>query len=285
MFKSWIYLFWSVLCVSFTSACSPVQVLNAMIPDGGYKLKPDIAYGDLERQKLDIYLPKKAAGSEHKVVVFFYGGSWDSGKKENYKFVAEALTSQGFVVVIPDYRLYPAVTFPAFIDDAAQALAWVKHHIDRYGGNRDELFIAGHSAGAHIAAMLTLDKQYLNQVGLHETDIKGMIGLAGPYDFLPLQSSTLKKIFGPKPQRWRSQPINFVSGDNPPMLLMVGMKDKTVYPSNTLNLAAKIKQHDGRVQVREFKGWGHVDMVSHLAKPLRGDGRLLTPIVAFINNH
>src|SRR5450830_980541 len=154
----------SSVAVAFTTACSPVKTLNAIIPSDGYILEQGITYGALPRQKLDVYIPKNKAVTAKPVVVFFYGGSWDSGDRADYKFVAEALTSKGFVVVIPDYRVYPEVLFPDFLFDAAKAAKWVKDNAEKYGGDHSKVFLAGHSAGAHIAAMLTLDQQYLASV-------------------------------------------------------------------------------------------------------------------------
>ena len=267
----------------FSVACSPIKTLNALIPENGYELRSGVAYGDLSRQKMDIYLPRDNAQIKRKVVVFFYGGSWDSGARGDYKFVAEALTSNGFIVVIPDYRLYPEVKFPGFMADPAKAAAWVKGHAAEFGGDARHIFLAGHSAGAHIAVMLSVNSEYLARENLKCTDFAGTIGLAGPYDFLPLRTQHLKDIFGPESERWKSQPIEFVTGQNTPILLLVGLKDNTVATYNTFNLATKIKSKDGPVEVVEFPTFGHVDMAARLAKPLRGNGELLKPIVDFIN--
>lgn len=266
------------------SACSPVTVLNAVIPEQGYQRIDDIAYGKAPRQTLDIYLSQQPQ-PKRSTVVFFYGGSWESGDKKQYKFVAEALTSAGFDVVIPDYRAYPEVLFPAFVEDGAAALSWVKDNINQYGGNADRLFVAGHSAGAHIAALLVLDQQYLKRHDLQAAELNGMIGMAGPYDFLPLKSRTLKTIFGPESTRWQSQPIHYADGNNPPMLLLVGNNDLTVWPKNSRHLAAEIRENNGNVKLVEFEDYGHVAMVAKLARPLRGDGRLLDTITTFIHRH
>ncbi len=272
------------VAVTVSSACSPVKVLNGLVPSDGYHLHADIAYGDLARQQLDIYQPKHVAALSP-VVIFFYGGSWDSGSKADYKFVAEALTSHGVTVVIPDYRVYPDVLFPEFMADPVRAAAWVKQHIQQYQGDPARVFLAGHSAGAHIAVMLGVNAEYLAQAGLTAADFSGIIGSAGPYDFLPLKSARLKEIFGEESQQWKSQPIHFVDGRNPPMQLLVGLKDGTVWPRNTFNLAAKIQQAGGQVEVVEFPTYHHVDMAAKLAKPLRGDGSLLKHMVDFIQRH
>ena len=266
-----------------TSACSPIKLLNAIVPENAYQLQ-SVAYGDLPRQKLDIYTPKQTTSAARKVVIFFYGGSWDSGHKSDYKFVGEALASQGFIVVIPDYRIYPDVLFPAFMADPALAARWVKDHIKQYQGDNQQVFLGGHSAGAQIAVMLGVNPEYLAKQSLKPSDFVGIIGLAGPYDFLPLKSERLKIIFGPQSEQWKSQPINFVDGKNPPMLLAVGKKDGTVWPRNTYNLAEKIKNNKGLVKVEEFENYNHIDMVAKLAKPLRGDGELLKVVVDFVRN-
>jgi acetyl esterase/lipase len=279
------YLVAVMACLS--SACSPVKVLNSFVPDAGYELISSIEYGANSRQKLDIYLPKNTntLGAAKKVIIFYYGGNWDSGERADYKFAAEALVSQGHIVVVPDYRVYPEVLFPELMVDPVTAAKWVKTNIKKYNGDANKVFLAGHSAGAHIAVMMAVNAEYLATVSLKPTDFAGVIGLAGPYDFLPLTSDTLKTIFGPKDERWKSQPINFVDGKNPPLLLAVGMKDGTVWPRNSINLANKIKESNGQVEVIKFANYGHVDMVAKLAKPLRGNGELLKAISAFINKH
>lgn len=282
----------AALIACLMSACTPIKVLNSLVPENGYSLISALAYGTNARQKLDIYLPKAADQSTKldsaklkKVIIFYYGGNWDSGERADYKFAAEALVSHGYIVVIPDYRVYPEVLFPALMADPVSAAKWVKTNIKKYNGDANKVFLAGHSAGAHIAAMMAINPEYLAEVSLKPNDFAGVIGLAGPYDFLPLKSERLKIIFGPEAQQWKSQPINFVDGKNPPLYLAVGMKDNTVWPRNTFNLAKKIKQNNGIAEVYEFASYGHVDMVSKLAKPLRGNGELLKSVITFIDLH
>ena len=281
------YMLTFLACIS--SACTPVKILNSLVPETSYQLISATAYGTNNRQKLDIYLPKVNVGQTtnalKKVIIFYYGGNWDSGERADYKFVGEALSAQGFVVVIPDYRVYPEVLFPEFMADPASAAKWVKANINQYGGDPNKVFLAGHSAGAHIAVMLALNAEYLAKQNLAPHDFSGVIGLAGPYDFLPLKSDRLKAIFGDETEQWKSQPINFVDGKNPPLLLAVGKKDGTVWPRNTYNLAKKIKENNGLVEVSEYANYGHIDMVAKLAKPLRGDGELLKVMTTFINLH
>ena len=154
-----------VFALFVLSGCSPADLLNATIPSSGYTVDKDIAYGDGERHKLDIYIPDHPAAG-HPVVVFYYGGRWENGRKDDYLFAAEAFASRGIITVVPDYRLYPQVHFPDFLDDTAAAFVWTHEHIAGYGGDTHNLFVIGHSAGAYNVAMLALDHRYLQAAGV-----------------------------------------------------------------------------------------------------------------------
>ncbi len=243
----------------------------------------DIDYGAEERQKLDLYRPRDVS-SASPVVVFFHGGSWTQGSKDKYLFVGEALASKGFIAVIPNYRLYPQVKFPAFVEDGALALKWVRENIQQFGGDSNDLYVMGHSAGAHIAALLALDEHYLESVGGSNDWLSGMIGLAGPYDWLPYFSERDKKIFGPPSRYPLSQPVNFVDGDEPPLLLMYGDQDRTVKPRNIKNLAAAVLREHGRVQTIYYASLGHTDIIGALSIPLRSRASVLDDLATFIEN-
>jgi acetyl esterase/lipase len=263
------------------SGCSTVGVLNAVEPGAG-PVTRDLAYGDGPRQRLDVYKPKGAGPAP--VVVFFYGGSWDSGEKKNYAFVGKALARKGYLAVIPDYRLYPEVRYPEFLKDSARAVAWAHAHAAEYGGDPARLVLMGHSAGAYNAAMLTLDRRWLAEVGMDaRRDIKAMVGLAGPYDFLPLQSDKLKIIFGPEDQRPATQPIVYVDGQNPPLWLAHDEGDKLVETANTTRLAAAVRAKGGPVTERYYKGLNHQLMVGAIAAPLRFLAPVLREASAFID--
>jgi len=223
----------------------------------------DIRYTEGARGKLDIYRPRGADGAP--VVVFFYGGRWSSGRKGLYQIVGRALRARGYAVVIPDYRIYPKVRFPAFVEDGAQAVRWTRDHIAAYGGDPRRLFVVGHSAGAHIAAMLSLDPQWLNRVGLDATrDIAGLIGLAGPYDFLPLKDADLIEIFGGA-DRPQTQPITFAHGRKPPALLVSGDTDKLVRPGNSTRLAERLRQSGNDATALLYRHFGHITLLAAYA--------------------
>jgi len=250
--------------------CSPAGILNALSPDR--LVAQSIVYGNGPRHSLDVYAPDPASRHQapHRVVLFVYGGRWDSGDKAMYRFVGGALAALGFIVVIPDYRLYPQVRYPDFLDDCAAALAWTRRNARRFGAATSPPFIMGHSAGAYNAAMLTLDPRWLGRVGLSpRTDLRGMVGLAGPYDFLPLDTEELRSIFAPGQKLRTTQPIAHVDGRNPPMLLLAGSADTVVRPSNTTRLAAAIRQAGGVVEERIYPGIGHLEILGAFAGSLR----------------
>jgi acetyl esterase/lipase len=266
------------------SACSPVTVLNALAPKSGVFETHDIAYAAGDRHSLDIYAP--AGQGAVPVVVFIYGGGWKNGNKAEYRFVAAALAARGFLTVVPDYRLFPQVRFPAFLQDNAAAVAWTKANIATYGGDPHRIFLLGHSAGAYNVAMLTLDKQWLAADGLDpDADLAGTIGLAGPYDFLPLHDPELDEIFATAGDLRLSQPIMFARGNGPPMLLAAGTADDTVLPLNTEHLAAAIRRDGGSVEERLYPGVDHTKIIGAMAGVLRWLAPSLKDVVGFLDRH
>lgn len=262
------------------AGCSALDIVNALSPRDGYNLTRDLAYGPLKRQKLDVYVPDIFAPGAP-VVIFFHGGRWQEGSKDDYRFAAQALASRGFVTILPNYRLFPQVRFPTFVLDSADAVAWVYREISAYGGNPERIYLMGHSAGAHIAALLALDEHYLYQ-RVPTLQLAGLIGLAGPYDFLPLTDADLQAIFAP-PQDWPlSQPIEFVDGNEAPMLLLYGDEDTSVKPHNLKNLARRVRERGGQVDTIVYPDVDHAEIVGALARPLRFLAPVLDDSAGFI---
>ena len=248
--------------------CSATDLLAGLTANPSITIQRDAAYALGARHRLDVYRPSQG-GFAKPVVVFLYGGGWDQGDKEDYRFVGQSLASQGFVTIIPDYRVYPAVRYPAFLQDNALAVRWARDHAAEYGGDPAKLFLMGHSAGAYDAVMLGVDRRWLGAVGLDPSrDVRGIIGLAGPYDFLPLHSDELKIIFGPPAARPDTQPINHVDAQAPPMLLMTDLGDKVVDPGNTERMATRIRERGGRVETAAFPGLSHALVLGAIAAPL-----------------
>jgi acetyl esterase/lipase len=254
------------------AGCSSADLVNALAPRDDFRLVADLAYGADARQKLDLYLPLAAKKDKKPVVVFFYGGNWDSGKKGDYLFLGQALAARGFVVVLPDYRIYPEVRYPGFVEDGARVVRWTLAHIAAYGGDPARVNLMGHSAGAYIAMMLALDPAWL---GRSRARIRSVVGLAGPYDFLPLTDPVLKIIFGTARNLALTQPITYADGTAPPMLLATGRLDTVVSPGNTRRLAARIRAHGGRAETEYYTLLGHITLIGSFAAPLR----LILPVI------
>ena len=266
-------------------ACSPLSAINALSPGGASTVTPDLPYGPLPRQKLDVYAPKHHQGLSP-VVVFFYGGNWNSGERADYAFVGHALASRGYVAVIADYRLYPEVHYPEILQDTARAVAWTALEVRRYGGDPARLFVMGHSAGAYNAAMVALDTSLLARHGMRPQDLRGWIGLAGPYDFLPIENPDAKPVFFFPDTPVSSQPINHVTAAAPPALLIAPKPghDKLVDPQrNTGGLAAALRAQGRPVTEQYLDGVSHATLVASLASPLRMLAPTLDHISAFID--
>lgn len=266
------------------AACSETDLLNATIPDSGYTVMRGIDYetdaAQEPRHKLDIYVPSGVSLTATKgvpVVFFIYGGDWRHGSRDDYKFAGEAFASQGFVTVIADYRLYPQVCYPAFLDDGEQALQWVHANIARYGGDPARVFVAGHSAGAYNALMLALAPQYESSRWL-----RGAIGLAGPYNFLPLDKDT-GPVFGQERDLQTVLPVTYAAGGgHPPVLLLHGTDDDTVGIHNSRDLADALRRAGSTIEEKEYPGLGHIGLVLSLAHGFRDKAPVLADSVAFI---
>ena len=273
---SLIAALWAVLL----AGCSAAGLLNATVQGEGVAVERGIAYGDGPRRMLDIYRP--GAAGPHPLVVFLYGGSWRTGDRGTYAFVATPLAARGAVVVVPDYRLYPETAFPGFLQDNAQAVAWAVAHASELGADPKRVFIVGHSAGAYNAAMLALDPRWLAQAGLDRARLAGMVGLAGPYDFLPITDPDIIPVFAPAGDGPESQPVSYVDGRNPPLLLLAGDADRTVRPGNTRSLAARVAAAGGPVQSRIYPGLSHVGIVTAFTPLFRWRAPVLDDVWRFI---
>lgn len=268
----------------FMAGCSATHVLNAVASSSSYTLNANIAYGTQPRQKLDIYTPTTIPPtSGWPVVVFFYGGSWNTGSRAQYQFVAEALATRGVLTLVADYRLYPEVRYPDFLSDSAQALAYGLDHAAQLGGNPKRVFVMGHSAGGYNAAMLALDARWLQAAGHAPSELAGWIGLAGPYDFYPITNPDAKPVFFHPNYPANSQPIGFASPDAPRSFLAAAADDNLVNPQrNTQQLADKLKAAGVPVTLKLYLRASHTTLIGAFAWPLRWIAPVLDDVQAFI---
>jgi acetyl esterase/lipase len=241
----------------------------------------DLPYGQDARQRLDIYTPREAG--RRPVIIFWYGGSWTKGSKAQYRFVGSTLARRGFVVVLPDYRLYPQVRFPLFDEDGARAVAWVEHHVQEFEGDPRHIVLMGHSAGGHTAAFLAFDHEFLRKFGGDPTSISGLVGLSGTYALEP-DTATLRAAF-PAPyseQDW--QPLRFVDGCAPPTLLLHGLDDKEVLPREALDLRDALLRNHVRVELHLYPHRGHGDTVAPFALLARWRAPVVAEVARFADS-
>jgi acetyl esterase/lipase len=290
-----------VIGLTALAGCSPLASLNDLFVSGsGYRLERGLRYGSERRQMLDVYAPLPGARQSvepmpvtsvlvasdarvgTRVVVFLYGGAWRGGSRDYYRFVGEALASQGLVVVIPDYRVYPEVQFPVFNADAARAVRWVRDNIAGYGGNPDDIVLLGHSAGAHIAALLVTDQHYLAAAGVPSAAIRGFVGLAGPYGIDPRAYRITRGPFATVGDPAEAQPTAQVTGGEPPMLLLHGDADGTVWPVNSLALAERVNAAGGAARMIGYPDLGHIGILLAFAEMFRDGVPVFADTVRFI---
>ncbi|GAA0229697.1 alpha/beta hydrolase [Marinomonas primoryensis] len=272
----------SLLLVACTKA--GLEIANLPNAFSDTKTIKDIVYGSEPWQKLDVYVPAHSSTESLPVVVFFYGGSWKDGSKDMYPFVGEIFAKQGYITVIADYRKYPHVKFPTFVEDGAKAVAWTYRHIAEYKGNPDRLFVSGHSAGAHIGALVTADKHYLQAEGETPSIIKAFAGLSGPYDFVPYEEDYID-MFGPPENYPNMQVTTFIDGKEPPMLLLWGVDDTIVGKSNMDKLIAKIETEQGVVESNVYAGVDHVGMLSGFIWFFKSKAPIIDDITGFFQRY
>jgi len=285
--RSAIATAFTVAAAAALSACSPIKVLNGLVPEDTYQFQGGIAYGAAPRQQLDVYQPLPATQpgrGARPLVVFFFGGTWTSGDRASYKFVGEALAARGAVVVIPDYGLSPAYTYPVFVRDSAMAVKWALDNAAQLGADPKQVYVMGHSSGGYNAAMVALDDRWLGEIGASPKQLAGWIGLAGPYDFLPIGDPQAQAAFNWPNTPRDSQPLVHASPASPRALLMAASKDNLVYPDrNTGQMAAALRAAGVPVQVRLFDNLSHVTLIGAFGKPIQWlGGPVLPPVMDFL---
>ena len=279
--KAFVKIFLILPLVLLLASCSGKKALNFFVPKTGYGLHEGVAYGPDPRQAMDIYVPEhlRQPGC---TVLFFYGGRWTTGDRSLYRFAGQAFASEGCVTAVADYRVYPHIRYPVFLEDSAQALVYLHNHAAEFSADPARIFVAGHSAGAYNAVMLAMDPQYLKKAGGKPEWIRGVIGVAGPYDFLPFDSADVIDIFSTERNQELTQPIHYARAGLPPMLLVAGENDEEVKVKNTINLASELRQYKDPVEVHIYPDAMHEAIILSLLNGFRGKIPLLHDSIQFI---
>ncbi|CAM3280353.1 Alpha/beta hydrolase fold domain-containing protein [Sphingomonas antarctica] len=267
----------------YRSPPSALDLIDRLWPSPATRVAASIPYLPGNRHSLDIW--DGPGGTAPKpVLIFWYGGGWVKGSKEDYGFAARAYAAKGYLVVMPDYRLVPEVRFPVFVQDGAAAVKWVEANIAKYGGDPKRIAFSGHSAGAYTAIMLATDPRYLRAAGVDPKVVFGAVGLSGPYDFYPFTGRAIAAMQGVADYR-QTQPLALVTRDAPPLMLVTGTEDTTVRPKNARNLARRMGQLGAPVLLKEYAGLNHEDIVMALSRPFRGKGDVLDASAAFLDRY
>ena len=274
---------WVVVCFGL-AACSPTAALNALVSDDSFQLTPRQPYGPLPRQVLDIYRPSDAGPpAGHPVAVFFYGGSWNRGERDDYKFVGAALASRGILTLVADYRLYPQVRYPDFLVDGALAVGYALREAAALGGDPRRVYVVGHSAGAYNAAMLAIDARWLRAVGHDPVELAGWVGLAGPYDFLPIVNPDVRPVFNHPDYPPGTQVFDHITASSPRAFIGAARTDDLVDPvRNSVGLANRLQAVGRPVTLKLYDRVDHVTIAAAFASPLRWLAPVLDDVEAFI---
>ena len=278
----------AIFAAAALTACAPLSTLNVLVVSDSHEMTT-AAYGASKRQQLDVYVPREMEervrpAEGWPLVVFFYGGSWKHGERAHYRFVGEALAARGIVTVIPDYRLYPEVRYPEFLKDNAAATAWALREAARLGADPKRVFVMGHSAGGYNAAMVALDARWLGAESLQPTQLAGWIGLAAPYEFLPIENPEVKPVFLHPNTPPECEPIRYVSASVPRAFLAAAPEDDLINPErNTKQMASRLQQAGIPVTLQIYPRANHATLIGAFAFPLRFLAPVLDDVVEFVN--
>ncbi len=275
------------LLLILSSSCSRAKVLtvNALAYSQGQTVYKDIHYSELDRQKLNIYTPKNKSKDLKPVIIFFYGGGWETGSKDDYRFVAEPFISSDYLVVIPDYAKYPKFKYPTFVEDGAQATSWVFKNIKEFGGDPERIILIGHSAGAHLAGLLATNEDYLRQLAVPTESIRGFVGISGAYDFIPVKQSYVE-VFSPVAKNLSSaMPASYFKNPNLPVLLIHSRNDEVIELSNITSMQAQATLHKLNLEVKFYDSLNHIGTIAAFSIPLRSKTKLLSDVISFCNKN
>jgi acetyl esterase/lipase len=257
------------------------QAVNLGADRDGLTVVEDVSFDPEHQLAMDVYRP--VGDATLPTLVFFYGGSWKSGRREWYRWAGQMLARQGFVVAVPDYRHWPPVRVEGFLQDAARAVAYVHAHAAEWHGDPDRLFLVGHSAGSYIASMLAVEPRWLEVNGMKPTQITAVVGLAGPYDFVPIHDEDFIAMFGATlEEQQRLEPMSNIGHSSPPMLLLHGNADDLVEPTNATAMAAAMAAKGRSAKVIMYPDLGHITLLLNMREK---ESKVRDDVVAFLRAH
>jgi acetyl esterase/lipase len=286
MRKALYVLGFALLILGLTYHFALLKAFNLFVPkDAGSEfVAGEIPYGTDERQRLDVYRPVQAA-PHLPVLIFVHGGSWKDGDGRDYGFVGRAFAARGYLTFVISYRLVPQHHYPAFVEDVAKAVAWSNLNAAEYGGDGKHIYLVGHSAGGYNIALAVLDPHYLQDAGADALSVKGVATLAAPLDFLPLDTDVTKEVFSKAADLAATQPVNFARTDAPPILLLQGLDDTTVFPRNSRAMKQRLEAAGAKVKLIEYPGVSHVRIVGAISRLFRSSAPVVEDVVKFFDEN
>jgi arylformamidase len=248
-------------------------------PSYEVEVRKDISYhagkdADSVRHKLDLYLPKGA--KDYPVFFFIHGGGWTKGRKDSFGAIGKTFASNGIGFVAINYRLTPTVKHPDHTKDVAEAFAWVVANLGKDGADTKRIFVGGHSAGGHLAALLGTDESYLKAHKLGLSNIKGVIPISGVFD---VSHSRMSRAFGEEDSRKAASPMSHLGDKMPPFLVFYADKELGALGKQAEAFGKAVKAKNGKIEVKMIKDRDHGTIMRNVAKP---DDEVTKAIFAFI---
>ena len=258
-----IFLF--SLCTILFSSCAGLYVRQAK----------NISYSKDQALTLNVYSPKRKTIDTKNVLVFIHGGNWTTGNKSMYRFFGKGMAKKGIVAVVIDYHKYPTVTYPAMAMDAAQSLKWVKENISSFGGDTNKIYVSGHSAGGHLAALIATDKTYFDSIKI-KNPIKGCVLIDAfgldMYSYLKREEKykydVYRSIFTKDENQWKKgSPFFYLHEGMPTFILFVGGRTYPGIVNDSNAFLLELKKYQSDAQLITVPRKRHVGMIFSYINP------------------
>ena len=227
----------------------------------------DLSYGEDERQKLDVYMPDQELAPPAPVLMFMHGGYWVIGHKDLMGFMAPAITPAPAILVAVGYRLAPGAKYPHQVDDCRAALHWVYNNISTYGGDPLQIYVGGHSAGGHLAAMLTLQREQRTALGLPPDVIKGCFPVSGVFDVTDAPPERREAFLRSDEDARDASPVYNTEGNATPFLLEIGSDDFDNLRAQHPRMFAALRSQQGYTEEMVREGHNHFQISLDHADP------------------
>ena len=271
-------------------ALSALNIVNGITSNGSVAVSKDILYGDESLQDLDVYYPKSLAHAmqaqssiddTYPMVVFVHGGSWENGNKEDYAFVGQSFAQAGYVTVVMNHRKAPKYVYPKYVEDTAKAIAWSYENAAMLHADPQRIAVIGHSSGAFNTVAAVSNADFLAPYGIKPSDIKAVVGIAGPYSYDFRQFSNAR-AFPVDATPDEVMPDRQLKGRQPPYLFLTAENDQIVHDTNTIKMTQALKNYGATVETGVIKGASHATSIGAMAPPLRWVNEVRAQVLTYL---